>query len=71
MLEYTVIGYNEIERCHKCKINNKIRLVDLMINGDFPEETNPESLIGKTIEAEWEHPYISIATNVKIKNISQ
>ena len=40
------------------------RLVDLMVCGNFPPDTDPESLVGKTFEAEYDYPYISIAMHV-------
>ena len=65
-MRYTVESYEPSQNCHKCDCHDGTkRLVDLMVNGDFPQGTTPESLVGKTFDADYEHPYITIAMNVR------
>ena len=52
---------------HLCETESgeKIR-VDLLINGDFPEETTDESLVGKVVSVDSIYGYEFIARGVKI-----
>lgn len=65
-MNYKVIAYDEINRAHRVEDSkgNK-RLVDLMTDGDFPEDIEPEALEGKTFVADSEFPYIAIAMGVR------
>ena len=65
MPKYTVKYFRTSDNCHMV-IDEKgeTRLVDLMVCGNFPPDTDPESLVGKTFEAEYDYPYISIAMHV-------
>lgn len=44
---------------------NQMKL-DLLVSGDLDEGTRPESLVGKTVEIEGAHAYVSIAHGVRI-----
>jgi len=62
-----IMSYDALNRCHRVKDESGvIRLVDVMINGDFPEETEPESIVGQKVEYRYEHPYIAIAMYVRV-----
>lgn len=51
---------------HICEDKDGIgQRIDLMVDGAFPKGTDPESLVGKTIECEYTYPYISIAMGVR------
>lgn len=39
--------------------------IDLMINGDFPKDTDPKSLVGRTFTADYDYAYVSIAVRVR------
>ena len=69
-MKFKVKKYNCIEEpiyTHVCiNENGASQFVDLMVNGDFPEDFDPTELVGKTVEVERIHPYIAIAHNVKI-----
>ena len=63
---YKVSSYDYTQRAHWVEDDegNK-RLVDLLVNGDFPEDVEPESLIGKTYRAAYDYPFIAIAMYVE------
>lgn len=64
---FKVIEYEKIYDCHVCiDEDDKRHLIDLMVAGDFPEGTSPESLIGKTVSCSYTLPHISIAKGVHI-----
>ena len=62
---YKVLSYDEAQRAHQVEDDegNK-RLVDLLVNGDFDEDVDPEALIGKTYRAAYDYPFIAIAVEV-------
>ena len=52
---------------HECTDEQGQRCyIDLLVNGDFKENIDPYSLVGKTVEVERTHAYIAIAHGVKI-----
>jgi|DEB0MinimDraft_3_1074331.scaffolds.fasta_scaffold58616_4 hypothetical protein len=65
-MKYKVISYEKAQRAHRVEDSEgHYRLVDLMVSGDFPEDTQPEDLVGKTFKAKREFPFIAIAEGVK------
>lgn len=68
MKQYTVLKYNNFLGCHEClDENGRHCRVDLMVHGSLPEDTNPEALVGRTFEADYDFPHISLAVNVREK----
>ena len=67
---FKILSYDPYVMCHRVEDRQgKKRLVDVMINGDFPEGTNPDELVGKTVACDYDYPYITIAMRVQeIKN---
>jgi len=64
-----VIAYNDHFGCHVCEFDGPGRrtaLVDLFVNGDFPEDVSPASLIGKTVSVAYAHGFIWIGSDVRI-----
>ena len=55
---------------HNCHLvtdeKNQTRMMDVMVAGFMPENTDPESLVGKTVYYDYEHPWIAIAQGVEI-----
>jgi hypothetical protein len=63
---YELLEYDARNNCHKVKDEAGVtRLVDVMVNGDFPEGTEPESIVGQKVECKYEYPYIAIAMHVR------
>jgi hypothetical protein len=55
---------------HTCLVSEpgqptRTKYVDLMVNGDLPKDTDPESLVGRTFTSEYDYPYVSIAHGVR------
>jgi hypothetical protein len=66
MITYDVISYDAAGSHHTvCDDEGMTRFVDLMVNGDFPEDTDPNSLVGKRFDADYDYPLIAIAMNVR------
>ena len=65
-MTYKVISYDQAQQAHLVE-DSKVyrRLVDLMVHGDLPEDTQPQDLVGKTFTAEREFPFIAIAVGVE------
>jgi hypothetical protein len=62
-----VISYNADHDYHVCKNDDGHRVnVDLLVDGSLPEGTAPLDLIGKTVEVEYTHAYVSIANGVRL-----
>lgn len=40
--------------------------IDLFVNGDLPEETKAEDLIGKTVEVENIQPFLFLGSGIRI-----
>lgn len=56
---------------HVCKDERGDEMkVDLRISGSFVDETDPESMNGKTVDVEWTSAYVSIAHGVKLADES-
>jgi len=52
---------------HRCIDNEgQEHNVDLLVNGNFPKDIDPELFVGKTIEVERLCSYTEIGINVKI-----
>jgi len=69
MKHFEVVEYDANANWHVCRDSDgKIHRVDLMANGDFPEGTEPESLIGKTVSCDYTFPFISIGIGVAIES---
>ena len=52
---------------HVCEDENgRERRIDLLVNGDLPKDTTPESLVGKTVKVHHLHAYVEIAHDVEI-----
>lgn len=65
-MKYDVLKYDAANGCHLVRDETeRIRRVDLIVNGDFPHDMEPESLIGKTVECDYEYPYVAIAMHVR------
>ena len=55
--------------CHHCKElegDRRLIKIDLLVSGDLPQGTTAQDLVGKIVEYNWDHPYISIAHGVSI-----
>ena len=66
MITYKVIKYIPSDRAHLVEDDNgRKRRVDLIVDGGFPEDTCPESLVGKTFTSVSEFPFIAIAVGVE------
>ena len=65
-MQFKVRLYETMLNTHICIDNDgHSHRIDLMVDGAFPKGTDPESLVGKTIECEYTYPYISIAMGVR------
>ena len=75
-MKWKVEKYNPVERFHLCTpadgnehlgshLTTNQRF-DLLVNGDLPEGTDPEGLVGKIVEIDSSHSYIAIAYGVRI-----
>lgn len=66
-MKIKVLSYSpelDVHTCHNFDYpGNRLRL-DLMTSGAFPEDTTPESLVGKVYEIEYTHPFIEMAEGV-------
>ena len=80
MKTYKVLEYNPYSNdpkfmgrpsgTHTCLVSEPGRwdrkeYIDLMVNGDLPKDTDPESLVGRTFTAGYDYPYVSIAMYVR------
>lgn len=66
-MKYKVRAYQKHTNVWEClDSEGSVHLIDLMVNGDFPEDTDPEFLVGKTVEVDRMHTYISIAHGVRV-----
>lgn len=67
MITYEILEYFPNSLCHRVRDEKGVvRLVDIMVNGDFPEDTKPESLIGQKIQCDYEYPDVTIAVRARI-----
>lgn len=62
-----VIGWNPTWQCHICKTEegDEIR-VDLEVEGGLPENEGGESLLGREVEWDRTHAFLSIAHGVRL-----
>lgn len=66
-----VVGYNKQHQYHYCVDENKGSCrVDLMVNGDFPQDTDPQSLVGNTYEIDYKFPIIELAIGVNPNKVN-
>lgn len=64
-MKVKIVKYSKDQMCHRVIGEDGIeRFMDIMVNGDFPESQDEEELVGREVEYESEHAYISIAMNV-------
>lgn len=62
-----IIKYMPEHNCHRVTDErNETRMMDVMVAGDLPEDTEPEILVGQTVEYNYEHPWIAIAQGVSV-----
>lgn len=64
----TVLRYNANIGCHGCRVEGfpyEVR-VDFLSCGSLPAETQPEDLIGKTIEVDFTHGLLWLAEGARI-----
>jgi len=68
MNTFKVLAYDHHNRCHRAKdeATGEETLVDFLVSGDFPEETTPEDLVGKTVDCDYTFPHISLAMHVRL-----
>jgi hypothetical protein len=64
---FKVIRYSERHLCHVCKDATGRHLIDLMVDGGFPD-TDPVQLVGKVISVSYTHPFISSGVDVKVED---
>lgn len=64
MKRYKVISYDAYFNAHRCQVEGEPypRLVDLRIS-DLTRDMDPGSMIGKIFEADYDHPYLAIASH--------
>lgn len=61
-----VIRYLPEFGCHECiDQDGKKRMIDLIVSGCLNENIEPESMVGKSFEYEYDHPFISLAEGVR------
>lgn len=61
-----VVAYNKREDYHICQFEDGFaKRIDLMVDGSL-SGTAPDDLVGKTIEFDQMHAYVSIAHGVKV-----
>lgn len=67
-MKFKIKSYDSIQMIHHAEDESgKDRLIDFFVDGSLDRRfTKPESIIGKTVEVEWLHPYQEIANNIKI-----
>ena len=63
-----VIGYDSEYECHYCTVVGTPQhvSVDLLVSGCFDSETDPYSLIGKTVSVDYTHGFLFLAEGVKV-----
>jgi hypothetical protein len=66
-MKLNVISYREDGNYHMCRDERgEVIRVDLMVSGSLPEDTPPQSLVGKVVTCEYYHPFLVIAQGVSI-----
>lgn len=69
MKRYEVIDWWDKQSVHICRDETgKERRIDFYADGGLDDKwaDDPNELIGKVILADYDHPYISIAANVRL-----
>lgn len=67
-----VKAYNETFACHECLFDGtKTVFVDLFVNGDLSEITEPQELVGKTVQVDYTHGFLWLAMNVQIVRVAR
>jgi hypothetical protein len=62
-----VKSFNEGFQAHECRTDDgQTAFVDLFINGDFPRSVTAQDLIGKTVEVDYTHGFLWLASNVRL-----
>lgn len=62
-----VIYYDDFFNCHVCQDENgNKRRIDLFVSGCLPSNVDHESIIGRTVRYDYDHPFISLAEGVEI-----
>ena len=65
-MKFKVISYLSHVDSHKVITEDgNTMIADLLTNADFPDDTDPKSLIGKEFTYEYTHPYITFFCGVK------
>ncbi len=66
--DLVVKSYSETFGCHECTFDGGLRtvFVDLFVNGDLPENLEPNDLIGKTVQVNYTHGFIWLADGVRV-----
>lgn len=63
-----VIRYMPEFCCHECiDQDGRRRLLDLIVSGCLSENIDPVSIIGKTVDYDYDHPWISLAEGVRVR----
>jgi hypothetical protein len=66
MTRVKVISWSQVHDYHECQSEDgKKHRIDLMVDGSFPD-TEPQDLVGKSVDFRYMYPYISIAHDVRI-----
>jgi hypothetical protein len=66
-----VISYDEEGNYHWCRDKRGEELrVDLMACGTLPEDTTPQSLVGKIVTCKYVYPFLVIAEGVSLDSSS-
>ena len=69
-MKVRVTRWDSAQDCHEARdmeTGNMMR-IDLVVSGELGE-IDPASLVGKVVEYEYDHPFISIAHGVKIAEV--
>lgn len=68
--ELSVLEYNSTMSYYvcRCKETTAVIAIDLLIDGDFSDVTNPNDLVGKTVVLDYAYPYAFIGSGVRIKD---
>lgn len=65
-----VKAYNTELRVHECSFGcGRTVLVDLFVNGDFPEEVQPADLIGKIVKVGYTHGWVWLAHRARLVSV--
>lgn len=66
---FEVVGYDKNMNCHVClDSDGQKHRIDLMVNGDFPQGTEPDSLLGKRVSCDYTYPCVSIGMGVALES---